>query len=320
MKMAELVLEARRVLGDTASQAWSNERMMDIANRGMRDIARHGNMYRNETMIELTKGRVRYPLPLDILKITSLFFQGRTLPILSKRDRPQAMYASKDQVNLGILEIMPAPTVTRSPTMFSGAVPAGGITAVAPTSGVASNPVHSLFGVTSGLIIPFDESNKSSRGIITGIALRGDDYFIHYTATGSANGVITSITMPVVPSTDRGGVDTYDDTMRIVGSRGFPTVAQNTVHVFYKSLPAKIVSLEQAFPLSPQWEDLMVDWLVGTALQDDNDAGNQQRAITFIQRYTRNLEEAAADSAVNYNNDPKVVEYSGGIVKRRRRR
>ncbi len=308
MKVAELVLEARRVLGDTASQRWSNERMVDIANRGMRDIARHGNMYRNETMIELTKGRMRYPLPLDILKITSLFFKGRPLPILSKLDRPTSMYASKDQVNLGVLEIVPLPTVTREPTMFSGAVPAGSSSAVTPASGVASNPVHTLFGVTSGLIIPFDKSNKSSRGIITGVARRGDDYFIHYNSVGSANGVITAITMPTVPSTDNGGVDQYDDTMRIVGARGFPTVAQNTVHVFYKSLPAKIVSLEQAFPLSPQWEDLMVDWLVGTALQDDNDAGNQQRAVTFMKRYERNLNAAIADSAVNYNNDPKVVE------------
>ena len=318
--MADLILEARRVLGDTASQAWTPERMMDIANRGMRDIARHGNMYRNETMIELTAGRMRYPLPLDILKITSLYYNGDRLPILSKLDRPTSMYASKDQINLGILEIMPLPIVTREPTMFSGAVDVGATTAVSPSDGVASNPVHSVFGVTSGLIIPFDANNKSSRGIITGVAIKGDDYLIHYDNAGSNNGVITAISAPTVAPLGEGGVDTYKDTMRMVGRRGFPTVSQNNIHLFYKSLPPKIHSEDQAFPLSPQWEDMMVDWLVGTALQDDNDAANQQRATTFIQRYTRNLEAAVADSAVNYNNDPKVVAYTGGIVKRKRRR
>ena len=323
MTIGSIVLEARRVLGDTAGQAWSDERMVDIANRGMRDIARHGNMYRKEYLVELMANRSRYPLPLDVLKITSLYFNGISLPILSKRDRPKAMYASKDQINLGVLEIMPIPTMTTTPHLYSGAIDVGTNTAVSPSSGVASNPVHTLFGVTSGLIVPNDENTKSPYGIVTGISVKGEGTTVHYTATGAGNGVITSMQVTQPALADKGGVHQHLDTFRLMGSFGFPTsvaTKDTSVHMFYKSLPPKIVTLDQAFPLSPQWEDLMVDWLVGTALQDDNDAGNQQRATTFIQRYTRNLEAAVADSSTNYNDDPKVVEYSGGIVKRRRRR
>ena len=58
----------------------------------------------------------------------------------------------------------------------------------------------------------------------------------------------------------------------------------------------------------------MVDWIIGTALADDNDSSNQQRSQVFIQRYLRNLKVASADSAENYNSTGKPVEYKGSIT------
>ena len=319
MTIASIILEARRVLGDTAGQRWSNERMLDIANRGMRDIARHASMYRAETVIELMRGRYRYPLPTDVLRVTSLSLNGIDLPILSKLDRPTKTFASKDQINLGVLELMPIPTEKTARRMFSGAVSAEG--SADPLDGVAANPVSSMFGVTSGLSLDLDESNNSPYGIVTGVAIKSSGISIK-SNMGNTYGVVVGIIAPKGTPIDKGGFHQTLDTMRLVGRYGASasvTTTAESVHVWYKALPPKIQALDQAFPLGPQWEDLMVDWLIGTALQDDNDAGNQQRSQTFMQRYVRNLDLASADSSVDYNDSPNVVQYTGGIVKPNRK-
>ena len=315
MKVSEIVTEARRVLNDTRATGWSDPRLLDIFNRGMRDIARHANMYRKEHIIELTNGRNRYPLPTDLLKITDLYLADESLPILSKLDRPTETYASKDQINLGILEINPIPKLVREPMFFDGRI--GATTAVSSTQGVASSPVASLFGVTASLVVPLDTTNRQLYGILTGIAVKGEDYLVHYKNSGDTHGVLTAINMPTVAGPKTSGLVEHRDTMRIVGRYGLAGSAVRTdrrLHIYYKSLPPKVRSSEQAFPLSPQWEDLMVDWIIGTALADDNDSSNQQRSQVFIQRYLRNLKVASADSAENYNSTGNPVEYKGSIT------
>jgi len=321
MLIQELILEARRVLGDTAATGWTDGRMIDIANRGMRDIARQANMYRKEHILELTQGRSRYPLPTDLLKITSIYLANNPLPIVSKLDRPKEQYANKDQINLGVLEIYPIINTPREPMFFDGRVDVNAT--LSNPNGVAATPTQSVFGVTASITVPFDKSNRQPYGTITGIAKKSGDLLVHYDATNNNYGVLASIAMPTAALTTGGGVAEHKDTSRLIGAYGIPGDCirlKNRVHIYYKSLPPKIQTIHQAFPLSPQWEDLMVDWIIGTALADDNDASNQQRSVVFLQRYTRNMKEAIGDSAVDYTEGNRTVQYNGGIVDRKKKR
>ena len=59
----------------------------------------------------------------------------------------------------------------------------------------------------------------------------------------------------------------------------------------------------------------MTSWIVGTALQDDNDANNANRALVFLGRYERDLKVELESSNEDYSSPSKKyeVKYNGGI-------
>ena len=87
------------------------------------------------------------------------------------------------------------------------------------------------------------------------------------------------------------------------------------MQIRYKALPKLLGSLEMAFPMSPTFIEPMVNWIVGTALQDDNDANNAQRAQVFLQRYVRDMEHELKASNTDYSAPSKkyTTQYNGGI-------
>jgi len=69
--------------------------------------------------------------------------------------------------------------------------------------------------------------------------------------------------------------------------------------------------------MSPSLEDTLVNWIVGTALVDDNDANNAARSERFLARYTRDLNLEQGNSATDYaaSNKKNKIRYHGGIAK-----
>lgn len=352
MLINDIVVSARRILGDTKAFRWTDERMLDIVNAGLRDINRHAGAFRKERFFELQPYRYRYPLPTDLLQLTSIYYNGENVPLVNQQDNIGTLAATKDQLNIGILEFRNLPPVSsRAKRLFGGPV---GFTVPQPafdlwsdgtwnnTSawradqlwgvqyvigddvyGVAANPLLNPLGVTNGAVLPasiFDNLKPKTAGLLSDVHTVGDPTVVK--TSGSSFGVLTSFTSNVTADklNNGGTIGTINNApYRLAGRYGTVTSVLSKseyMHLYYKAMPHILTSLEEAFPLSPSWVEPMVNWIVGTALQDDNDANNMQRAGLFLSRYERDLKVEIASSYTDYSSASKKYEtkYNGGIV------
>jgi len=362
MLLRDIVLSARRILGDMEARRWSNERMLDIVNGGLKDINKFAGVYRKEHFFELQNFRYRYPLPFDTLAVTSVCYNGDEVHLHNLRDRKSQLYATKDQLNVGVLELVNLPEIVKRNTRFvvgpdSSALPAPvpidmwedgiwhnegiwnneqtwgipvgtktwgipvGTILPASAFGITVNPVTPILGVASDLTLStevFDNLVPAKYGLLSNVHKPGEPVTLG--ATGSSFGILTSIVSTRVDTAkEPGTIGAIDDKpYRIAGRYGVVTSIlkkSEYAHVRYKALPRRLSSLETAFPMSPAWEEPLINWIVGTALQDDNDANNNERALLFLGRYTRELEEGIAESNKDYSAPSKKYEvsYNGGI-------
>jgi len=352
MLINDLVIKARRILGDTDKQRWSDERMLDIVNGGLKDINKFAGAYRSEHFTEINNFRRRYPLPLDLLKVTSVVYEGNEVPIRNKKDLDASLFATKDQINIGVLELRNIPDIeSREPRFKQG--PTGDLLPQPINDlwaddvwndagywrddqlwgyhffdtetglGVVSNPLLDPLGVTSGTAITeglYDNLPNTAYGLLSDVYLTGAPTVTIVPSTGEVYGVLTSLdTSMTTTSEGKGSIGTLlNAPYRIAGRYGtVVSVLKGTEYIQtrYKALPQEQTSLEVAFPLSPTWVEPMINWIVGTALQDDNDAGNNARAQVFLGRYTRELDKEIASSAEDYSSASKKYEtkYRGGI-------
>ena len=356
MLVNDIVIIARRILGDVKATQWTNERMLDIVNSGLRDINRHVGVYRNEHFFELQPYRFRYPLPTDLLEVTSLWYNGEEVNMFNQNDKVNTLMATKDQLNRGVLELKNLPTIIARDKRFFGG-PTGflvpqpefdlwsdstwnntsawredqfwGVPYLYNDStelGVVSNPLLNPLGVTNGAVLPssiFNNLQPSTFGLLSDVHRVGD--LTAVSTSGEPFGVLTAIGDSAIGDSatetlGKGGtIGTINGTpYRIAGRYGtVVSVLKGTEHiqVRYKALTQPLTSLEVAFPLSAAWLEPMVNWIVGTALQDDNDANNKERAIVFLGRYSRDLELEKVSSNKDYSRASKKYEtkYIGGI-------
>jgi hypothetical protein len=68
--------------------------------------------------------------------------------------------------------------------------------------------------------------------------------------------------------------------------------ADAVLRVFYQAVPLRLQSLSAGLILPQVWEAAMLRYVVGTALQDDNDANNISRGETELQKYTAEVMKA----------------------------
>jgi len=190
--------------------------------------------------------------------------------------------------------------------------------------GVVSGPVDNMFGVSDDLALPrynYTRGPRTTFGLLGTVMPRDNAELVKLRTSGNPFGILTAITMnPSYMDSHVAGELTgvNDRPIRIVGQYGIVTSVlkkSEYVKVRYKAVPHKLVSLDMAFPMSPSLEDTMVNWIVGTALVDDNDANNAARSERFLARYTRDLTLEQGNSATDYASSSKKnkVEYRGGI-------
>jgi len=348
MLINDLVISARRILGDTSGHGWTPERMLDIVNSGLRDMNKMLGSYRSEHFFELQAYRNRYPLPVDLLSVTSLRHNGAEVHLRNQADSANELYATKDQLNIGILELKNIPVVTdRNKRLFGG--PTGFIVpqpefdlwsdgtwnntsawrddqlwgmpyVFEDALGIAVNPLLNPLGVTTGVVLSasvYEGLVPTNRGLLSDIHIVGSTVSIG--SSGDTFGVLTAFDTADYTMEDGGSIGTIPKLpYRVAGRYGTVTSVlrgEEYVQVRYKALPKTLNSLETAFPMSPAFIEPMINWIVGTALQDDNDANNTQRAQVFLQRYVRDMEHELAASNTDYSNASKkyVTHYNGGI-------
>jgi len=358
MLISDLVVQARRILGDIQKQRWSDERMLDIINDGLRDINKFAGVYRNEHFFELMNYQTRYPLPTDLLTVTSTWHNKQIVHMQSREALSNTMFIIKDQLNVGVMEVANPPDYVFRDRRFvagpkdladtgeslslslwtdgtwtglglwttttlwgeeSGQVYEVPIT---PLEGVATTPVDDVFGVTEDLTIGLDiytDNPATSFGLLTAILPRSQES-IPLKTGGNPFGVVTSVNIATIKaSSQAGAVGFVNKPFRIVGRYGTVTSVlkpEEYIRVLYKALPPRMHTLDTAFPLSPSWESPMVNWIVGGALQDDNDANNNQRAVSFLARYQRELDKEIAEASIDYSRSSKKYKttYRGGIT------
>ena len=349
MLVNDIVIKARRILGDTKATHWSNERMLDIVNSGLQDVNRHIGAYRNEHFFELQAYRARYPLPIDLLEVTSIWYNGKPVEMYGQHVEKDYLIATKDQLNIGVLELKNLPIIEPREKRFFGG-PTGYIVPQPAfdlwkdslwnnTSawrdnqlwgqpllvgldefGVVANPLLNPYGVTAGAVLPstiFDNLKPSTYGLLSDVHVVGDTTEI--SVGGEAFGVLTAFDT-AYSSLENGGTigSIYKSPYRIAGRYGtVVSVLKSTEYIQtrYKALSKELTSLEAAFPLSQSWVEPMVNWIVGTALQDDNDANNTARALVFLSRYERDMKVELESSEADYSAPDRKYEtkYTGGI-------
>jgi hypothetical protein len=70
--------------------------------------------------------------------------------------------------------------------------------------------------------------------------------------------------------------------------------------------------MEANLAIPDMWEDLIIRYIVGTALQDDNDANNIQRGDLELQKYQMHINKLRAESSKDFSGGAKdklVVNY-----------
>ena len=351
MLITDLVLEVRRRVNDTRKTAWSDERMLDAVNAALKDIAKFTGIYRKEHFFELVQQQRRYPLPLDLTQVNSVEYSGAQVDIMNQYDTNGGrLFVTKDQVNIGVLEIKNLPSIVarnkrfkQGPTGDLLPQPVNDLWAddvwnneglwrddqiwgshyfeTAGGEGVVSNPLLDPEGVTSGASLAEDlyaGLPNTNYGLLSDVYRAGSITVIP--TSGDSFGVLTGLDTTIVDSPDQlGSIGTVRNMpYRIAGRYGTVVSVLKSgeyIKANYKALPPRLTSLETALPLSATWEEPVINFVCGTILQDDNDKGNLQRAEVFLGRYTRELEEEKGNSATDYSSPSKkyTTKYRGGI-------
>ena len=258
----DLVTRSRRVLGDMDRLRWTDARMLDIVNSGLKDMNKITGAYRGEHIFEIQKHRYRYPLPTDLFEVTSIWHKGKQVELIDRVQAHRDLCATKSQLNLGVLELVNLPLQPcnsyrkarffQSPTLLGdpnkdplwkndvwnsdgywgadqpwGQDPLITASPVNPVQGVVSNPVLAPFGVTKSLSVSTDEirSGHTTKFGALGSIIKEGDNLVNLHTGGSVFGVMTglSITSKIDPHTGGALDHIVDKPIRVVGRYGIVT-------------------------------------------------------------------------------------------------
>ncbi len=155
------------------------------------------------------------------------------------------------------------------------------------STNTAKYVVDPAFGVVTDMEpVTTDAEPSDGYGEISGSSL-------HSISTEFSNGLYGVVTeVENSYSTDKFGFITEVKDHVVKGMYGITTMVANlddTFKVYYVSTPSKLKFNEAILVLPERWEDLLLRYVVGTALQDDNDANNITRGEAELQKYEKKL-------------------------------
>lgn len=313
MTAYSLIEKARRRLGDIKSNRWTDQRLLDIVNEGQADICRNTGIYRKEAYVELANYETRYILPDDCLKIKRLEFRGVPIPVVSREDidngkSPSGLFLTiKDSISMGLIDIYPAiTTLTHASLTLQGEVADDTFS------------FNSLFGVVTDMDDPY--ILDSVYGAITDVSHAVDPTLpetvwgeltrspahppVVTTFSPDVYGVTTDIEFTFSTDPKLFGFISDSDVYKVVGKYGLITSIapiENTLRVFYEAVPVDLFNFTTELVISNMWEKAMMHYLVGTALQDDNDSNNIQRGELELSKYEAVIAKAKESSSKDFS-------------------
>ena len=317
MIAGNLIEIARGRLGDEKKQRWSDNRMLQIVSQGQANLCKLSGIYRKEAFIALANGQVRYRLPGDCMTIRRLEYQGEVIPILNRNDLDEGktglapFVAIKDNIGMGLLDIYPALDDIETDIVIISGDTTDDTFILPDVYGVVTDiggPIilEPAYGVISGLDLELDPEAPS---VLFGEVCHTPEHpapTIGFPSGGY--GVTTAIeyTASEDPNLFGGIVDS--ELYQIVGQYGITssvTLADNTLRVFYEAVPTKLPSFQTALVIPDLWEEGIIRYIVGTSLQDDNDANNIQRGEMELQKYVAEALKAREVASKDFSGGSK---------------
>jgi len=312
MTALDIISQARERLGDINKQRWSDERMLAIVSQGQTDICIESGYLRRQAIIPLALDTFVYHLPDDCLTVKRVEYNGTLLPLHTRSDQdiPRTNITSdftayKSNLNTNRIEIQPAiDGLSLSIAYVKGDVIDDSLT-VTPLLGVVTSSDDSdiIINPLIGAIVDAEnnlDSNPPSDGYgeIAGCSL---DRMTVDTPNGNF-GVVVSAEYSEVET--KYGFITNVKGHKVSGYFGIVTnvaAEVDTIKVYYIAIPRKLKFMNAVLVVPTVWEDLLLRYTVGTALQDDNDANNIQRGELEIAKYEKKLLTLKGLSAEDYS-------------------
>jgi len=308
MVAREIMDMARSRLGDKKKERWSDERLLTIVSQGQADICKVTGIYRQEAVLPLISGQTRYTLPQDCVTVKRVEYRGNKVPLHSRNDLDDKHFrfseqfiALKDHLNMPFLDLYPdTPDDLAEDFDVRAGLNLEDSFEVVPIYGVGSEAtepyeIANPFGTVTEI-----ESNKETYEPSTGYGELCDSS-LHENLTifygSSVYGVTTEIVYPsqVAPDPKKIGFVVDSQIAQVKGKFGISTGiihASSAIKIFYQAVPPRITTDFTALVIPEVWEAAMVRYVVGTELQDDNDANNIQSREREITKYTQEVAKA----------------------------
>jgi hypothetical protein len=313
MTALDIISQARERLGDVKKQRWTDNRLLSIVSQGQVDICTSTGYLRKEVILSLIKGKTRFNLPKDCYSIKRVEYNGDLLPLHTRSDKdvPRAITADytayKSNLNMDKLEIQPAIAELSLEVMyFKGdstedslrVDPLFGVVTSSTTSDLAVDPVYGVIVNTEQEFIAENYEPSEGYGEIAGTS---DDIYPVYFPDGQFG---VTVDADYDFSTEKFGFISEVNNGVISGGYGIVTEVSaysDAVHVYYVAIPDKLRYITATLVIPEIWEDLLIRYTVGTALQDDNDANNITRGEGELQKYIIKLQEIKDISSKDFS-------------------
>ena len=313
MTASSIIVQARERLGDLNKQRWTDNRLLSIVSQGQTDICIESGYLRREVYIPLALTESIYKLPDDCLEVKRVEFDGTLLPLhtRSDKDRLRANITSeytayKSNLNTDKIEIQPRIEKLSVNISFVKGEIIGENISLTPLFGVitySDNPLIEIspaFGAVTSSTgnVTADKEPSNGYGEIAGSNL---DTF-ELSTPNNNYGVTTGIALSNV--TNKYGFITDVKGSEVSGFFGVTaniSAIKDAIKVYYTAIPRKLRFINAVLVIPEVWEELLLRYVVGTALQDDNDANNIQRGELELQKYQLKLNKIKSLSAEDYS-------------------
>ena len=312
MTALDIISQARERLGDKNKQRWTDERMLAIVSQGQADICIESGYLRRQAILPLNIDTTIYRLPSDCLTVKRVEYNGTLLPLHTRSDQdiPRTNITSeytayKSNLNTDRIEIQPAiPSLSMEIAYVKGDVvddsltitPLFGVITASDDTDIVINP---LFGAVTGATNDLS-TNPASDGYGE---IAGSEADIISVDTPNGNFGVT-VTAEYSSVTNKFGFITSvkgHDVSGFYGITANVSALKDTIKVYYIAVPSKLKFMNAVLVLPTMWEDLLMKYVIGTALQDDNDANNIQRGELELDKYAKKLATIKNLSSEDYS-------------------
>jgi len=311
-----LIKIARSRLGDKLEHRWTNDRLVTIIDQGQKDFCKRSGVYRKEVILPLAANVLRYSLPEDCMEVNRIEYMGTPIPLFSRNDLDEKRVTSnvfvgiKDNLNMSFIQFhAKIPELGATIDIRAGESAVSDDFVITPPLGVVTDSddedviITPVYGVLTGASTEIGDlpiSDKFGE-------LADSSWFNEVEIGGDEFGVTVDISVyEPSPGEEQSGLGfvTRSDLYEISGKYGIVgsiVTEEQYVRIFYTAIPPEVRLSRSSLVIHDMWEAAMTRYVVGTALQDDNDANNIQRGELEIAKYDKEVLEAEALTSKDFS-------------------